>query len=86
MVENKIFGHLFLQHFAGLPDETIEGMIQVLLLVKSSRTSIDFVPSEKSKIPLYVAERLKEISREQELMNMRLREVLEYIDLEDEKK
>jgi len=71
---------------ANIPDEALDSLIQALLTVKMFKSGNKFVPSENYKLPSYVTEKLKEISREQELLSMRLREVIEYIDLEEKQK
>jgi len=71
---------------ANIPDEALDSLIQALLTVKMFKSGNKFVPNENYKLPLYITEKLKDISREQELLNMRLREVIEYIGLEEKQK
>jgi len=84
MVESKfdIFNTFLSKYFSDISNEDLEGMIQILLQLKSLRTGVNFIPPEKPRLPLYIVERIKEIFREQELQNMRLHEIIEYIDLE----
>ena len=71
---------------ANIPDEALDSLIQALLTLKLLKSGNKFVPNENYKLPLYITEKLKDISREQELLNMRLREVIEYIGLEEKQK